>query len=127
MADFRTPLARVRGLGSAREGTGHFWRQRLTSVAAIPLTAFLVAAAIMAAGSDYETARAMLASPWVALPMLLTVLVFCVHMRLGMQVIIEDYVHGEGAKVICLMLNTFFVVAVGLACVYAIMKLGFGA
>lgn len=126
MTDFRTPLARVRGLGSAREGTEHFWRQRLTSIAAIPLSIFLIVTAIAAAGSDYATARAMLASPWMALPMLLTVLVFCVHMRLGMQAIIEDYVHGEGARVACLMLNSFFVALIALACVFAILKLSFG-
>lgn len=124
--DLRTPLARVRGLGSAHEGTDHFWRQRLTSVAAIPLTVFLVAFVIVAAGADHDGARSLLATPWIAVALLLTVLVFAAHMRLGMQVIIEDYVH-KGWKFPLLMGNIFFCYLVGLASVFAILKLSFGA
>jgi succinate dehydrogenase / fumarate reductase membrane anchor subunit len=124
---YRTPLARVRGLGSAKEGAGHFWRQRLTAVANIFLVAFLVWLLVTLAGEDHATVENALAQPHVAIPLLLLVLSGLVHMRLGMQTIIEDYVHSEGSKVILLMLNSFFVVAVGLVCVFAVLKLSFGA
>jgi succinate dehydrogenase / fumarate reductase membrane anchor subunit len=124
---YRTPLARVRGLGSAKEGAEHFWRQRLTAVANIFLISFLIWLLLTLAGADYATVRRMLAKPQVAIPLLLLVLSGLVHMRLGMQTIIEDYVHSEGRKVAALMLNSFFAFAVGLICVFAVLKLSFGA
>jgi succinate dehydrogenase / fumarate reductase, membrane anchor subunit len=124
---YRTPLARVRGLGSAREGAEHFWRQRLTAVANIFLVAFLVWLLVTLAGADYATVKRMLAKPQVAIPLLLLVLSGLVHMRIGMQVIIEDYVHSEGRKLVVLMLNSFFTFVVGLICVFAVLKLSFGA
>jgi succinate dehydrogenase / fumarate reductase membrane anchor subunit len=123
----RTPLARVRGLGSARSGTDHFWATRVTSVALIVLTIFLLWLVILLVGADYQTARRMLAQPLVAVGLLLLIVAGIYHMYLGMQVIIEDYVHGEGLKITSLMLNTFFCIFVGLACVYAVLKLSFGA
>ncbi len=127
MADMRTPLNKVRGLGSAREGADHFWRQRLTALANIPLTLFLVFTVIMLAGKDHATVTAYLGSSLVAIALLALVLSAMVHMRLGMQTVIEDYIHSEGLKVVCLILNTFFVILVGLSCVYAIVKLSLGA
>lgn len=127
MVDMRTPLAKVRGLGSARDGTQHFWRQRLTSVASVPLTLFLIGLLISLNGAEYETTRAALANPFVALLLMLVLLSGLVHMRIGMQVIIEDYVHGEGLKIGLLMLNTFFSIAVGVASVYALLKLALGS
>jgi len=126
MADMRTPLGKVRGLGSAREGTMHFWRQRLTAVANIPLVLFLVGLLISLNGASYAETRAALANPFVALTLALAMFSMLYHMRLGMQIVIEDYVHGEGTKLALLMLNTFFAFAVGAVAAFALLKLALG-
>jgi len=123
----RTPLARVRGLGSAREGTDHFWKQRMTAVSNLILVCFLIWLLVRLAGADYATVKHTLARPQNAIPLLLLVLSGVVHMRLGMQTIIEDYVHSEGRKVVALMLNSFFAILVGLTSAFAVLKLSFGA
>ena len=122
----RTPLKNVRRLGSAKEGTDHFWRQRLTSVALLLLLPFMLWIALAIVGAEYETVVRTLGNPVVSILLVLFILTGVVHMRLGMQVIIEDYVHTEGAKVALLMLNTFFAAVVGLASIYAVLKLSFG-
>ena len=124
--DMRTPFGKVRGLGSAREGTMHFWRQRLTAVANIPLMLFFVGLLIALNGADYDAVRASLANPFVALVMALVLISGLYHMRLGMQIVIEDYVHGEGGKLVLLMLNTFFTIVVGAASLFALLKIAFG-
>jgi succinate dehydrogenase / fumarate reductase membrane anchor subunit len=123
----RTPLKKVRFLGSAGEGADHFWKQRLTAVANLLLVPFLVGLLVMLAGADHATVRQTLSHPIVAILLLLLVLSEVMHMRLGMQVIIEDYVISEGPKVALLMLNTFFAMGVGLTTVFAILKLSFGS
>ena len=122
----RTPLARVRGRGAARSGTGHFWRQRLTAVANIPLTIAAIIIIITLLGRNQAAAAQILGSPLVAMIMLLFVISVTVHMRIGMQMIIEDYVHDESAKLTLIMANTFFAVAVALASAFGILKLSFG-
>jgi succinate dehydrogenase / fumarate reductase membrane anchor subunit len=121
-----TPLARARGLGSARDGTEHFWHQRLTAVANAVLMTIFVLILVSHVGATYEEMRGLIAQPPVALLFLAMVVSGAVQMRLGMQVIIEDYVHGGGAKLACLMANTFFSVAVGLGAAFAILKISFG-
>ena len=120
-----TPMARVRGLGAAKSGTDHFWKTRVTAVANVPLTIAFVVIVLMLAKRDYAGAMALVGHPLVGILLLLFIGSAMIHMRLGMQVIIEDYVHSEGSKVVLLMLNTFFAVAVGLASAYAILKIGF--
>ena len=122
----RTPLSRVRGLGSAHEGTGHFWKQRLTAVANIPLTLGLVWFVICALGSSHAQFVASVGNPLVAALLILLIVSGAVHMKLGMQVIIEDYVHGEGAKLAAIMGNIFFCVTAELIGVLAVLKLSFG-
>lgn len=125
MADMRTPLGRVRGLGSAKDGTEHFWRQRVTAVANIPLILFFVGFLVSINGADYATVRAALASPLTAIVLIAVLVSALYHMRLGMQIIIEDYVHG-GLRVALILLNTFFAFAVGIASIFALLKMAFG-
>lgn len=121
-----TPLGRVRGLGAARSGTEHFWRQRLTAVANVPLTIGFVLIVVGLLGRNHAAVVQILGSPLVAVVMLLFILSVTTHMRIGMQVIIEDYVHNEKVKLASVMANNFFCVAVALASIYAILKLSSG-
>jgi succinate dehydrogenase / fumarate reductase membrane anchor subunit len=122
----KTPMKRVRGLGSAKTGTDHFWTQRLTAAATMLLALALVVVLASTVGKDAVAARAVLAQPLVAVLFLLFILSGVAHMRIGMQVIIEDYVHEEGAKVIALGLNTFFSAIIAVVCLFAVLKLSFG-
>jgi succinate dehydrogenase / fumarate reductase membrane anchor subunit len=120
----RTPLSRIRFLGSAKSGTEHFWRQRLTGLANVFTAIGLVVIVLMLRGKPYGEAIAVLSHPLASLILLAGVISAAIHMRIGMQVIIEDYVHSEGLKVVALLANTFFAFAIGLSGVYAILKIG---
>jgi succinate dehydrogenase / fumarate reductase, membrane anchor subunit len=122
----KTPLKKVRGLGSAKSGTEHFWHQRVTALANIPLLLFLVWFVISHLGASRADMIASIKNPLVAVALLLTLLSVMWHMRLGLQVVIEDYVSSEGRKMALLLLNTFFTLALGLSGAYAILKMGFG-
>jgi succinate dehydrogenase / fumarate reductase membrane anchor subunit len=124
--ELRTAARRVRGLGAARSGTKDFWHQRVTSVAGIPLTIALIVIVIALLGRSHAAVVQILGSPLVAIIMLLFILNCTYHMWIGMQEIILDYVHEDKSKFLSLMANTFFVIAVGLACAFAILKLSFG-
>jgi len=124
--DIRTPLGRVRGFGSAKSGTGHFWHQRLTALANIPLTIAFVIILVSLLGRGHAAVVQILGSPLVAILMLLFIGSIAYHMKLGMQVIIEDYVHDERWKFLAVIANIFFAIAVAFAAVYALLKLSFG-
>ncbi|MBL4666586.1 MAG: succinate dehydrogenase, hydrophobic membrane anchor protein [Sneathiella sp.] len=121
----RTPLKSVRGLGSAKEGTSHWWHQRVTAVALIPLFVIALAYVISLVGADYERVRYILSLPFTSLVLLLLIGATFYHMKLGLQVVIEDYVHSEGSKMVLLLLNSFFCAVVGLASALAVLKLAF--
>lgn len=123
----RTPLKTARYLGSAKEGADHFWKQRVTAVSNAFLSVFLVWLIVSLTGADYATVKHELGNPLIALGLLALVLSGTIHMRLGMQTIIEDYVHDEGLKVVALMLNTFFAIFIALASIFSVLKLSFGA
>ncbi len=122
----RTPMGRVRGLGSGHSGTTTFWHQRITSVAAIPLTIVAIIIVISLLGRGHATVKETLGTPLVAIVMLLFIINTTYHMWIGLQEIIVDYVHGDRLKLLSLMANTFFCVAIALACAFAILKLSFG-
>ena len=122
----RTPLGRVRGLGSAKDGTDHFWKQRVTAVANVPLILFFIVIMVSLMGADHGRVLDVLSNPFVCVLMILTMVTACLHMKLGMQMIIEDYVHGETAKIVLLLASTFFSVVIGALSVFALLKIGFG-
>jgi len=124
--DMRTPLSRILALGSARDGTSHFWHQRLTGLANVPLSLFLVWLVIKLAGADRIDLVQTLSSPLVATMLVLTIISFAWHMALGLQVVIEDYVDGEGTKTVLVIINNFVAFAVGVLSVVAVLKLSFG-
>ncbi|MCO6184883.1 succinate dehydrogenase, hydrophobic membrane anchor protein [Rhizobium sp. L1K21] len=123
--DMRTPLGKVRGLGSAKDGTHHFWVQRMTAVALVPLFLFFIIFLLSHVGSSYEELVGSLSNPVIAVLVGLMVIAGLVHGRIGMQEIINDYVHHDGLKFLCLMGNTFFTVLIGALCLFAVLRIGF--
>jgi len=122
----KTPLGRVIGLGSAKSGTEHWWHQRVTAIAGVPLVIFLIAFVLGHVGASRAEIIASLSNPIVAILLALTVVNLLWHMRLGLQVVIEDYVHTPARKFAALLFNTFFTVAMGAAALFAILKMSYG-
>ena len=121
-----TPLKRARGLGSAHDGPEHFMKQRITAAANLFLLSFAVGLIASLAGTELSTVKATLAHPVVAIALLALIVSVTVHMRIGMQVIIEDYIHGEALKMLLLLGNTFFAAAIAAVSIFAVLKLSFG-
>ena len=122
----KTSFARIRGLGAAHSGTEHFWMQRLTGVANLPLIIAFLVVIVSLAGSSQASVIARLSNPFIAMILLAALISVLLHMRIGMRVIIEDYVHTELRKIALLMINTFFTLTIGIAAIYAILKINFG-
>ena len=122
----RTPLGRVRNLGASHSGTSDFWRQRLTAVAMVLLMVPVIVVVMMLLGRNQAGAAQILGSPLVAIVLLLFIVASAWHMKIGMQVVIEDYVRNEKLKLAVIMANNFFSVAVALISIYAILKLSSG-
>ena len=120
---YRTPLYNVRGLGSAKDGTRHWWLQRVTAAALIPLTLWLAYSLAHVANMDYESARTWLSSPVSAVLMLAALWALLLHAKLGLQVVIEDYLHAEGGKVVMLLLMKFVVILLGLSAAFAVLRI----
>ena len=125
--NMRTPYKIVEGLGSAKSGTEHFWHQRMTAIANLPLIIFLLWFVISHLGATRNDVVASVQNPFNAILLALSFVSILWHMRLGMQVVIEDYVHGHGVRLACILLNGFFTAALGVAVFYAILKMSFGA
>lgn len=126
-SDLRSPLNRARGLGSAKSGVHHFWVQRLTAVALIPLVAWFAVSLVMMSGADYSMVRAWIGSPVVMVLLILTICIGLHHAQLGIQVVIEDYVHSDGFKLALIVAVKFTAVFFGLAATVAILRIGFGS
>ena len=122
----RPPLGRVRNLGASHSGTSDFWRQRLTAVAMTLLIIPVIVIVLMLIGSNQAGAKLILGSLPVAIILILFIIASTWHMKIGMQVVIEDYVHSEKVKLAAIMANNFFCIAVALASIYAILKLSSG-
>ena len=122
----RTPLAQARGLGAAKTGADHWWEQRLTSIALVPLTFAAIVIVIATLGRNHAAAAQFLGSPLVAVIMLLFIFATTAHMKLGAQSVIEDYIHNKPVKTAMLIGNSFLCVILWLVCTFAILKLSFG-
>ena len=124
--DLRTPLARARGLGSAKAGLHHWWAQRITAIALIPLVVWFAISLVMMSGADYDIVRAWIGAPLVMVLLILTIAIGLHHGQLGLQVVIEDYVHRDGWKLALIVAVRFIAVLFGLAAIVAILRIGFG-
>jgi succinate dehydrogenase / fumarate reductase membrane anchor subunit len=122
-----TELKRVRGLGSARGGVGFWWLQRLTAVGSLVLLLWFVASLLMLPSLDHASVVAWVAQPLVAVPLLLMIIGVAWHFRLGVQVIIEDYVHDEPTRMLALVALAFYTIATGAVALFAVLKIAFGA
>ena len=121
----KTPLKSVRYLGSAKSGTQHFFRQRMTALANVPLVTFFIVLVISLAGAPYQEVVATIGSPMVAIFLSLAIVSVTYHMHLGMQVVIEDYVHAEGPKLLLLVGSAFFAIFIAFASIFSILRISF--
>ena len=123
MSNFRTPLSKVKGLGSAKEGTSHFWVQRLTAIALIPLVLWLCFSIAALPGMDYVAIREWLSQPFNAIVMVLFMTAGFYHARLGLQVIIEDYIGSHGSRITAIIAVNFVAAALGATGVFSVLRI----
>lgn len=124
--DMRTPLSRVKGLGAAHHGVEHWWLHRVTAMSNVPLIVAFVIIVASLAGRPYPEAIRIMSNPIVALLLILCVVSVTNHMRLGLQIVIEDYVHDRGLKIASVIANNFFAAVIAAACLFSILKISFG-
>jgi succinate dehydrogenase / fumarate reductase membrane anchor subunit len=124
--DMRTPLSRVKGLGAAHHGVEHWWMHRITAMSNIPLIVSFVIIVASLAGRPYAEAIRIISNPLVALLLILCVISVTNHMRLGVQIIIDDYVHDRGWKIGAVIANNFFAAVIAAACLFSVLKISFG-
>lgn len=127
MSAFKTPIGRVRGRGSAKDGTQTFWHQRLTALALVPLAVLFIGFMIALTGDDYATAASMMRSPVVSVLMLMFLLIGFYHMSIGLAHVVEDYVHWELGKIGLIVAIKLGCLGLALACVLSVIKLSFGS
>ncbi|WP_293387250.1 succinate dehydrogenase, hydrophobic membrane anchor protein [Nevskia sp.] len=123
----RSPLSQARGLGSAKDGVGHWWMQRMTAIALIPLSLWFVFSLVRFPLLDHATMVAWIHAPLVAVALVLFFLAMFYHAALGVQVVIEDYVGNEGVKLVSILVTKFALFAFGAAAIFAVLKIAFGA
>ena len=126
MTDMKTPLAKVRGLGSAKDGTHHWWLQRVTAIANIPLVIFMVISFVGNVGKSHAEWVAWLKQPFASVLVILFIANFVYHMRLGLQVLVEDYVHDHGTKVASMLVLTFACVLIAALSIFSVLRIAFG-
>ena len=122
----RSPLGKVRGLGSAKEGVAHWWVQRMTAVALVPLMIWFVASACAMTGADYDAVRTWIATPMVSIMLVLLTLAVFHHAQLGLQVVLEDYVHTEWLKIASIAIVKFAAIGLAVASIFSIVKIALG-
>jgi succinate dehydrogenase / fumarate reductase membrane anchor subunit len=123
---FRTNLGRVRGLGSVKNGTSHWWAQRITAIALIPLSIWFIFSVVTLVGIDYSGFKIWLNKPGSVLLMVLFVLALFYHIQLGLQVVLEDYIHSEKIKIISLVINKLLAAFCAISSIIALIKVAFG-
>jgi len=121
----QTPIARVRGLGSARSGAHHWWLERLTSVSTLILFVWLIVSLLRLPSLGHESVTLWLSSPLAAVPMLLLIVSTFWHLKLGLQVVVEDYVHEEGLRLFSIVLVNFFAIAGSALAIFAVLRIAF--
>lgn len=124
--NLQAPLAKVRGLGSAKDGTHHFWNQRLSAIALVPLSLWIMVSIVKITAMDYQSVTVWMSSPLNAVLVLIFILAMYYHALLGVQVVIEDYIHTEWQKIACIILVKFLIILTGLTSALAVLKVFLG-
>jgi succinate dehydrogenase / fumarate reductase membrane anchor subunit len=124
--DMRTPLSRVKGLGAAHHGVEHWWMHRLTAVSNLPLIISFIIIVASLAGRPYPDVIRVVSNPFVALLLILCFVSVTNHMRLGVQIVIDDYVHSKGRKIVAVIANNFFAAVIAAICLFSVLKISFG-